>query len=68
VSVEARFAGECPACDQEIRMGDAIRRDPLDGGGESWVHARCPAEVKPRPVCTSCFMEIALSGECGCAA
>ena len=56
----AQFPGRCLACEERIHEGDEITRDK-DG---SWVHAVCPepAEEKPRPVCTECW----LTKPCGC--
>jgi hypothetical protein len=64
--IEARRPGTCPACEQPIHVGDRITPDPFDGAGATWVHEKCPLTRAPRPVCTSCFMEIALNGECSC--
>ena len=66
IAIEAQYAGVCFACEGSIRIGELITPDPLDGAAETWMHARCPADPPPRPVCTSCFMEIAISGACGC--
>ncbi|WP_217182674.1 hypothetical protein [Streptomyces sp. AC495_CC817] len=58
---EAQRQSTCADCDLEIRAGDAI----VLAGGAGWVHDTCP-EVKPRPVCPTCFLEIPLSGKCPC--
>jgi hypothetical protein len=57
----AQHDGVCGDCDQLIRVGQLI----VLAGGAGWVLDECP-EVKLRPVCGNCFMEIPLSGECPC--
>ena len=62
----ARYNGTCAAdCDHRIHEGDMVQY--VDG---QLVHHGClPAaapEPEPRPVCPSCFMEIALNGACSC--
>jgi len=64
--IDARRVSVCGACEGTIHVGDRITPDPLDGAAATWIHEHCPAVRAPRPVCTSCFMEIALSGSCGC--
>ena len=56
--MQAQRASGCPDCGERIQAGDTIA---LVGG--AWVHAACPEE-KPRPVCSTCFLEIPLSGVC----
>lgn len=61
----AKYDGRCAGagCDQPIDIGDIVEYVE-----EQLVHEGClpPAEVKPAPVCASCFMEIAKNGSCGC--
>ena len=62
----ARFDGVCAAeCPERLHPGDMVQY--VDG---QLVHHGClPAaapEPEPRPVCPSCFMEIALNGACSC--
>jgi len=63
----AKFNDRCasPICDDPIDPGDIV--EYID---DQLVHQGClpPAESKPRPVCATCFMEIALNGECSCPA
>lgn len=62
----ARFDGACAAdCGNRIHPGDTVQY--VDG---QLVHHGCipteQPEPEPRPVCPSCFMEIALNGACSC--
>jgi hypothetical protein len=61
----AKYNTACPGagCDEDIEVGDIV--EWIEG---QVVHEGClpPAEVKPRPVCGECFMEITPSGACGC--
>jgi len=68
--VEARFGGHCAACEQTIQVGERITPDPLDGGGKTWIHEKCPAGRfdLQREVCSECWLEKSVSGECGCVA
>jgi len=66
MSFPARYGGKCAAdCDRRIFAGDEV--EYVD---DQLVHVGCvPApdvEKEPRPVCPTCFQEIALSGECAC--
>lgn len=62
MSIEAKYADTCEACDGPIRPGDQIDRDPFT---ERWMHAVCPHD-EPREVCPECFMQKSLSGACSC--
>jgi hypothetical protein len=66
--VEARFGGFCAACEQTIQVGERITPDPLDGGGKTWIHERCPAGRMDlqRPVCQECWTEKSVTGACMC--
>lgn len=60
----AKYDGVCAAeCGNRIHPGDHVRYE--EG---QLVHAACfpVEEPEPRPVCRSCFMEIALNGACSC--
>jgi len=62
----AKYAGRCAAdCDQPIDPGDIV--EFVD---DQLVHEGCvPAPVverAPRPICPTCFIEIALNGTCAC--
>jgi len=64
----ARYDGVCAAdCDSRIHPGDTVQF--VDG---QLVHLECTArllaqpEPEPRPVCPSCWLEISVSGACGC--
>lgn len=61
----ARYAGPCAGCEERIFGGDEVWF--VD---DQLVHVGCmPAperEPDPRPVCPTCFMEIALNGACSC--
>ena len=61
----ARFNGSCAGagCDAPIDPGDIVEYTD-----DQLVHEGChPApERPPRPVCSVCFMEIALNGACSC--
>lgn len=60
----AAYASWCTACWQRVKEGDLIVR-AVDG---AWVHEACPeaAIVAERPVCGTCFLEVAVNGACGC--
>lgn len=63
---QARYVGRCAAaCGQAINVGDEVVY--VD---DELVHVECEgraiALTRRHPVCTSCFLEISLSGECGC--
>lgn len=61
----AKYASVCPGqgCEDPIDIGDIV--EWVEG---HVVHEGCmpPPEVKPRPVCTDCWMEVALNGSCSC--
>lgn len=60
----AAFAGHCEGCDGPIKVGEPIVLVRYD---ETWMHKECPEREQPaRPVCGSCFMEIANNGVCSC--
>lgn len=62
-AIEAKHPGVCPECEETFDVGELIVRNPADTG---WAHETCPEPPAPRPVCPECFLEIALSGSCGC--
>lgn len=51
----------CPVCEEQIKVGE--RAEFV--GDEELQHVSCEPPA-PRPVCTDCFMEIALNGACSC--
>lgn len=57
----AKYYGICGVCDEPIRPEDecAYSDDVI-------VHAECPVQREPQPVCDRCFMETAVNGLCGC--
>ncbi len=61
----ARYNGSCAGagCDDPIDPGDIV--EYVD---DQLVHEGCrpPAEPAPRPICPTCWMEIALNGSCSC--
>lgn len=60
----AAYASWCTACWQRIKAGDTIARTVAGG----WIHETCPdaVTVAERPVCGTCFLEVAVNGQCGC--
>lgn len=63
----AQYPGRCGDCKDEIDPGDEVTY-ALD---DVLVHAGClPSEINPDKVptggCTSCGLEYALNGSCGC--
>lgn len=60
LKVQAAYDGTCVACEGGIYEDDWIVRESY-----GWVHDNCP-EVRSRPVCNECWMEIAPSGDCMC--
>lgn len=60
--MEAKYSGQCTACDTHFSEGTEIRREPY-----GWVHAICPEYLDiSRPICDDCFTEISASGKCMC--
>lgn len=61
MSIQARYPGLCPVCEEYWVKGDIIETNEF---GSQWQHAVCPASVAPRenPVCPTCF--IAHAGPC----
>lgn len=69
MSWPARYEGKCAECGEAVEVGQQIEyADPPSAGWRRVQHVTCPESVEPaaRPTCPRCFMEIALSGECGC--
>ena len=64
MSMTATYASWCGACEQRINEGDTIARTVAGG----WIHETCPEEATApqRPICASCFLEVAANGTCGC--
>ena len=58
--IAAWYETECNNCDHVIRRGETLKVE--DG---HWVHVTCPPPRKSG-TCPSCFLEISLSGACGC--
>lgn len=60
---QARYDGVCAAeCGNRIHPGDHVRYE--EG---QLVHAACfPVEEPLRPVCSKCWLEVSVSGACGC--
>lgn len=56
MSVEARYAGQCPDCEGWWQPGDLIRTR----GTSAWRHAVCPGQPDPlattSPVCQACWL------------
>ena len=64
MAFEAQWDGVCVDCDERFQAGDYIDRQ--DGG---YRHAGvCPVNrpVRTGSVCSTCFTEKSLTGECGC--
>lgn len=66
---EARYPGRCPACEEEIRVGD----DLIFNDDDVTVHFGCanrprlsPVTGKAREICPRCFTEKSVSGTCAC--
>lgn len=62
----ARYNGRCAAeCGHRVHEGDMVQYV-----GGQLVHVGCIPDERPEPaprhVCPSCFVEIALNGECSC--
>ena len=62
MSIEAKYADTCEACEGPIHPGQQIDRDSFT---ERWMHTECPQD-KERPVCEVCWMQKAANGACGC--
>ena len=64
----ARYPGQCENCDEEIRPGETIKTIRTSRGTRGYRHAVCPEQtvLVKRPVCGSCFQEVAVNGKCGC--
>jgi hypothetical protein len=62
----AKFHGTCAECGGKIWPDDEI--EWVDVDERTIRHEVCEekADLEPRPTCPDCFMEIALSGACGC--
>lgn len=58
---EALFAGTCSGCGDRIEVGDLVRYvdDQLE-------HVECVKVAPLREVCSECFTEKSVSGECLC--
>ncbi len=67
---EARYPGRCPACREQIEVGD----DLVFNDDDVVVHFGCanrsavPKIGQSGEVCPRCFIEKAVSGACGCEA
>lgn len=62
----AKFASKCVRCDRTIYPGDEVEWEDVDD--RTVRHESCDdfLDLTPRPVCGSCFMQVAVSGACGC--
>lgn len=63
MTIQARYSGVCPDCDEKWQPGDLIRSRPVGAEHhETWYHAHCPDVPDPeslRPgetVCTDCWL------------
>lgn len=65
MAFEAKYHGTCGTCDEKITPGQ-----PVKYVADSLVHDDCersaPREKASGVICTSCFMEKSLSGDCAC--
>jgi hypothetical protein len=54
VSLQARYSGLCPECDQWWAPGDLIRTNER----REWRHVVCPADdlTPDHPVCQTCWL------------
>jgi hypothetical protein len=64
--MKAKFAGHCSKCGESVEVGDEIT-GTIDG----WTHGDCNVVdlrgiVPVRPICPNCFLEVSISGDCGC--
>lgn len=63
----ARFPGKCSSCGEWFTEGTAIKRDL-----PSYMHDDCddsgrsPLPTVEREVCSRCWLEKSVTGECGC--
>ncbi|MGE5612658.1 MAG: hypothetical protein ACM3UO_00085 [Bacillota bacterium] len=60
----AKYAGRCGACAEWFEEGTQI----VITGEVGVVHDNCPDndEFKIGEVCTDCWMEYSVTGQCGC--
>jgi hypothetical protein len=63
--ITAMYHGQCEACDEPIKPGQQIQRTFNE---RRYAHVECPepAPAVKRPVCSSCFQEVSVSGSCAC--
>lgn len=66
----AKFEGTCPACHEEIDLGDRLRWSSSDPRDRHAIHAGCTLTPEPDPaangVCPRCFQARSVTGACGC--
>ena len=54
MTIQARYSGVCPECDERWQPGDLIRADE----DRQWKHVVCPDAPLERehPVCQTCWL------------
>jgi len=62
----AKYSGLCDECGQRFYPGDEVVWVDLDD--RTIKHETCEdsLDLRPKPTCPKCFMQISLSGTCGC--
>lgn len=63
MSFEASFSTECETCEEMIQPGQLVEYNTR----QRVVHVFCPEarEMEPLFICSTCFMELPLTGICG---
>jgi hypothetical protein len=57
----ARYDGFCDLCTRTYARGTVIK---YEQGYNFPVHAVCPDEPEPRPICPRCNLEVPATGDC----
>jgi len=67
MSFTAKYPGICVGCKEDIEPGQIIA-SASGYNGKRYVHVVCPESIPEikRPVCQTCFQEVAASGACAC--
>jgi len=61
MAFEAKYRSECTNCSEYVEVGDWVQFE-----GNHVEHVECEPEPAQTATCGECFMQVSVSGACGC--